>query len=49
MKKLNVDYGFSCGRHWITINGIEISQTGGADVYLPDEKVKEIIIALEKE
>ena len=37
--KLEVDYGFSCGRHWIKINGKVIAQTPGDDVWLRDEDI----------
>ena len=43
MKNVKMDYGLSCGRNWVTINGKEISQTGGADIYMKDEDVAKII------
>ncbi len=36
---LKVDYGFSCGRHWISIDDKIIAQTSGDDVWLKDEDV----------
>jgi hypothetical protein len=42
-KKVEIDYGFSCGRNWITIDGKELSQTGGAAIYMKDEDVAKII------
>lgn len=39
---LRVDYGFSCGRHWIDIDGKVIAQTPGDDFYLPDEKIAQL-------
>lgn len=36
---LKVDYGFSCGRHWIKIDGKVIAQTPGDDVWLRDEEI----------
>lgn len=34
-----IDYGFSCGRHWMTINGKTIAQTAGDAVWMRDEDV----------
>lgn len=42
-KKVLIDWGFSCGRHWISINGRMIAQTTGDECCIPDEAVKEII------
>jgi hypothetical protein len=36
---LKVDYGFSCGRHYIIIDGKTIAQTTGDDVQMFDEDV----------
>lgn len=36
---LKVDYGFSCGRHWVSIDGKTIAQSSGDDVWLRDEDV----------
>lgn len=38
---LKVDYGFSCGRHWIKIDDKIICQAN-CDVYLKDEDVHRI-------
>ena len=43
MKKVEIDYGLSCGRNWITINGVDIYQAGGADIYMKDEDVAKLI------
>jgi hypothetical protein len=34
-----IDYGFSCGRHFLILNGKVIAQTSGDDVWLDDESV----------
>jgi hypothetical protein len=36
---LKVDYGFSCGRHYIVIDGKTIAQTPGDDVWMHDEDI----------
>jgi len=36
---LKVDYGFSCGRHFIEIDGKIIAQTNGNDVWMRDEDI----------
>jgi hypothetical protein len=36
---LKVDYGFSCGRHWIEIDGNVIAQSSGDDVWMRDEDI----------
>ena len=36
---LKVDYGFACGRHWISIDDKIIAQTPKDDVWLKDEDV----------
>ena len=41
--KAKIDWGFSCGRHFITINDKVIAQTEGDDIWLKDEDVKRII------
>ena len=38
-----IDYGFSCGRHWVTIDGKTVVQSDGADVYLPDEQIVKLV------
>lgn len=38
-----VDYGYSCGRHWIEIDGITISQTHGFNnIWMSDSDVHRI-------
>lgn len=34
-----IDYGFSCGRHWISIGGKILAQTPGDAVWMRDEDV----------
>ena len=41
-----VDYGFSCGRHWLQIDNKVIAQTSGDDFYLPDDKIREFVCVL---
>jgi hypothetical protein len=43
---LKVDYGFSCGRHWVEIDGKVIAQTSGDDVWLRDEDVHRLGYAI---
>jgi hypothetical protein len=38
-----IDYGFSCGRHWISINGKVIAQTPGDYLWLKDEDISKVI------
>jgi len=38
-----IDYGFSCGRHWMSIDGKVVAQTSGDDVYLHDEDVHKLV------
>lgn len=38
-----VDYGCSCGRHWMSIDGRIVAQTSGDHCYLPDEMVAEVV------
>ncbi len=38
-----IDYGFSCGRHWMSIDGKVIAQTAGDHVYLRDEDVHRLV------
>lgn len=45
-KKHSFDYGFACGRHWLEVDGQEISQTDGADIYMVDEIVDDLIKTL---
>jgi len=42
-KKVKVDWGFACGRAWIEIDGKTICQTVGDDMYMTDDKVRELI------
>lgn len=44
--RLKVDYGFSCGRHWISIGGKVIAQTSGDDVWMRDEDVCDLARAI---
>ena len=43
---LKVDYGFSCGRHWLEIDGKMIAQTSGDDVWLRDEDIHRLGYAI---
>jgi hypothetical protein len=43
MKKVKVDWGFACGRAWIEIDGKTICQTEGDDLWMQDDKVRELI------
>jgi hypothetical protein len=43
---LKCDYGFSCGRHWVEIDGKVIAQTSGDDVWLRDEDVHRLGYAI---
>lgn len=45
-QKVNIDYGFSCGRHWISINDKVIAQTPGDDFCMPDEEIRKLAIAV---
>lgn len=38
-----IDYGFTCGRHWMTINGKTIAPTSGDDCYLSDEDIVRLV------
>jgi hypothetical protein len=44
--RVDIDYGFSCGRHWIKINGKVIAQTPGDDVWMRDEDVCDLARAI---
>jgi len=33
------DYGFSCGRHWVRIDGRVIAQSNADEVWMPDRFV----------
>lgn len=39
-----IDYGFSCGRHWMEIDGKIVAQTAGDDVWLRDEDVHALVV-----
>lgn len=39
----HIDYGFSCGRHWMSIDGKTIAQTSGDSVWLRDEDVHQLV------
>lgn len=41
-----IDYGSSCGRHFLEIDGKIIAQTSGDDAYIIDEHAKGIIDAV---
>ena len=43
---VKIDYGFSCGRHWIKIDGKMIAQTPGDDVWMKDEDVCDLARAI---
>lgn len=36
---LKCDYGFACGRHWVSIDGKVIAQSSGDDCWMRDEDV----------
>lgn len=44
--KVKIDHGFSCGRHWISINGVMIAQTQGNDVWMRDADVCDLARAI---
>ena len=43
---VSIDYGFSCGRHWMEIDGKMIAQTHGDDFWMRDEDVRRMAIAV---
>lgn len=43
---VSIDYGFSCGRHWIQIDGKTIAQTHGDDYWMPDEEIRRLAQAV---
>jgi hypothetical protein len=45
-KKVEINYGLSCGRNWIEIDGKMIYQADGADLYMKDEDVAKLIKVL---
>ncbi len=44
--KVDIEHGFSCGRHWIRINGVMIAQTQGDDVWMRDADVCDLARAI---
>jgi hypothetical protein len=38
-----IDYGVSCGRHWMSIDGKVVAQTSGDHVWLRDEDVHQLV------
>lgn len=38
-----IDYGFSMGRHWMSIDGKIIAQSHGDDVWMRDEDIRRLI------
>lgn len=43
---VSIDYGFSCGRHWVAIDGKVIAQTSGDDFWLEDAQIRRMAIAV---
>ena len=43
---VSIDYGFSCGRHWVEIDGKMIAQTPGNDFWMRDEDIRRLAIAV---
>lgn len=43
---VKIDYGFSCGRHWIKINDVMIAQSQGDDVWMRDADVCDLARAI---
>jgi len=39
---IKADYGFSCGRHWISLDGKIIAQTPGDNIWMRDEDVHDL-------
>jgi len=39
-----VEYGYACGRHWMSINDKVIAATDDDDFYMPDDLVKSLVI-----
>jgi hypothetical protein len=46
MRSVKIDYGMSCGRHYITIDGEDIYQGSGSAVRILDETVVDLVRAL---
>ena len=44
----HIDYGFACGRHWMSIDGKIIAQTKGDDCWMRDEDVHRLITCVDK-
>lgn len=50
-RKVFIDYGFSCGRAWVEIDGKVIAQTTGDDFYMRNEDVQrlqEVLFGIEE-
>lgn len=43
---VSIDYGFSCGRHYLVIDGKSIAQTSGDDFWMRDEDIRRLAIAV---
>ena len=43
---VSIDYGFSCGRHWVEIDGKMIAQTPGDALWMNDKDVRRLAIAV---
>lgn len=39
---VRIDYGFSCGRYWVEIDGKIIAQTAGDDLWMADGDVRRL-------
>ena len=44
--KIDIDYGVSCGRHWIRIGDKVIAQTSGDDFWMLDNDIRRLAIAI---
>jgi hypothetical protein len=43
---VSIDYGFSCGRYWVEIDGKVIAQTPGDDLWMKDNDVRLLAMAV---
>jgi hypothetical protein len=43
---VSIDYGYACGRHWVEIDGKVIAQTHGDDLWMKDEEIRRLAIAV---
>ena len=43
-----IDYGYSCGRHWVEIDGNLVAQSRDANLWLPDDKAAVIFNVFNK-